>query len=119
MTTTIQPTAVAPASTPSPRSGVCAAPIPEALVVLAARLAVTLEASVTRFLSAGTEQNLGHLETQVAHDAQELLRTATQRAAQAKADRHPAALPRLRPAAHPLLPRSRPHFRGPLRRHHD
>jgi hypothetical protein len=62
------------------------------LAVLAARTAVALEASLTRFLAADA-QNLGHLETQVAHDVQELLRTATQRAAQAKADTTPLRCP--------------------------
>jgi hypothetical protein len=55
--------------------------------VLAARTAVALEASLNRFQAAGT-QNLGHLETQVAHDVQELLRVA-----QAKADATPPRSP--------------------------
>ena len=75
MTTTIAPTAIPAVCTRSPRSGVPAVPIPEALAVLAARTAVTLEASRTRFL-ATQEQNLGHFETQAAHDVQELLRQA-------------------------------------------
>ena len=97
MTTTIHPTAAVLACTP-------AAPIPE---VLAARTAVVLEASLTRFLAAH-QQNLGHLETQVAHDVQELLRTATQRAAQAKADATP---PRCPVCGRPLSQCSRGHVR--------
>jgi hypothetical protein len=65
---------------------------PEPLAVLAARLAATLEASVTRFLNAA-DQNLGHLETQAIHDVQALLRQTTQRAAQAKADATPPRCP--------------------------
>lgn len=60
--------------------------------MLAARLAVTLEASVARFLNAA-DQNLGHMETQALHDVQALLRQATQRAAQAKADATPPRCP--------------------------
>jgi len=92
MTTTILPTALAAASSRSTRSGVLAVPIPEALAVLAARTAVALEVSCTRFLAAA-DQNLGHFETQAAHDVQELLRTATQRAAQARADATPLRCP--------------------------
>jgi len=92
MTTTIPPTALAATSTRSPRSGVPAAPVPEALAALAARTAVALEVSCTRFLAA-TDQNLGHFETQATHDVQELLRTATQRAAQAHADATPLRCP--------------------------
>jgi hypothetical protein len=66
--------------------------MPEALAVLAARTAVALEVAHTRFLAAA-DQNLGHLETQIAHDVQELLRTATERAAQAKADATPLRCP--------------------------
>lgn len=65
---------------------------PEPLAVLAARLAVTLEASVARFLNAA-DQNLGHIETQALHDVQALLRATTQRAAQAKADATPPRCP--------------------------
>lgn len=68
-----------PCAGPSPAP---AAPIPEALAVLAARPAVALEASLARFLAA-PDQNLGPLETQAAHDVQELLRPALPRAAQA------------------------------------
>jgi hypothetical protein len=84
--------AAARSVTRSPRSDVPTAPRPEALAVLAARTAVALEASLTRFPAAAA-QNLGHLETQVAHDVQELLRTTTQRAAQAKADATPSQCP--------------------------
>lgn len=79
--------ALAPARTPAPP-----APALEPLAVLAARLAVTLEASVTRFLHAA-DQNLGHLETQALHDVQDLQRQTTQRAAQAKADATPPRCP--------------------------
>jgi hypothetical protein len=92
MTTTIAPTGEVLPSTRSVYSGVPEAPMPEALAVLAARTAVTLEASHTRFLAA-VDQNLGHLEAQVAHDVQALLRTVTQRAAQAKADATPPRCP--------------------------
>lgn len=87
-TTTLAPTAAILASTRSVRSGLPATLISEALAVLAARTAVALDASLTRFLAA-TDQNLGHLETEAAHAAQELLRPANQRAAQAKADAAP------------------------------
>lgn len=60
--------------------------------MLAARTAVTLEASLTRFLAAA-DQNLGHLEVQAAHDVQELLRATTQRGAQAKAEATPLRCP--------------------------
>jgi hypothetical protein len=92
MTTTISSTAMAAASTRSRRSGALPGPAVEPLAVLAARTAVALEASLTRFRAAA-DQNLGHFETQAAHDVQELLRTATQRAAQAKADATPPRCP--------------------------
>jgi len=92
MTTTTLPTATASTCPRSARAGVPAVPIPEALAVLAARTAVALEASLTRFQAVGT-QNLGHLEIQVVHDVQELQRTTTQRAAQAKADATPPRCP--------------------------
>jgi ribosomal protein L34E len=75
--------------------------------VLAARTAVALETSLTGFLAAA-DQNLGHLETQAAHDVQELLRTTTQRAAQAKADATP---PRCPVCGRPLSQCSRGHAR--------
>jgi len=90
MTTTL-PTPLPTTSTAARRrSSVPAAPEP--LAVLAARLAVTLEASAARFLGAAA-QNLGHFETQALHDVQALLRTTTQRAAQAKADATPLRCP--------------------------
>ena len=92
MTTTTLPTATASTCPRSARAGVAAVPIPEALAVLAARTAVALEASLTRFQAVDT-QNLGHLEIQVVHDVQELQRTTTQRAAQAKADAIPPRCP--------------------------
>ena len=99
-------------SVPSPAP---AAPIPEALAILAARTAVALEASLARFLAA-TDQNLGHLETQAAHDVQELLRTATQRAAQAKAAATP---PRCPVCGQPLTRCSAGHARTFLTRFGD
>jgi hypothetical protein len=92
MTTTIEPTAPALNSTHSPRASTPTPPVPEALVVLAARTAVALETSLMHFVTAA-DQNLGHFETQAAHDVRELLRTATQRAAQAKADATPPRCP--------------------------
>jgi hypothetical protein len=83
MKLTSSATAKSSVSTPSAATG--AAPSSEPLGVLAARLAVILDASVRRFLSAA-DQNLGHLETQVLHDTQALLRETIRRAAQAKAD---------------------------------
>ena len=60
----------------------------EPLGVLGARAACALEQSVARFVRA-SDQNLGHLEVQAAQDVQALLRHATERAAQAKADATP------------------------------
>lgn len=57
----------------------------EPLAVLAARAACALEQSLQRLVLA-SDQNLGHLEVQAAHDVQELLRQAIQRGAQAKAE---------------------------------
>ena len=64
----------------------------EPLAVLAARAACALEHSIQRFILA-SDQNLGHLEVQVAQDVQSLLREATQRGAQAKADATPPRCP--------------------------
>jgi hypothetical protein len=89
---TIEPTVPVLATTRSARADAPPPPVPEALAVLAARTGVALETSLTRFLAAA-DQNLGHLETQAAHDVQELLRTTTQRAAQAKADATPPRCP--------------------------
>jgi hypothetical protein len=89
--------------------------IPEPLVLLAARTAVALEASGARFLAAA-DQNLGHLEAQAAHDVQGLLRTATQRAAQAKADATP---PRCPVCGQPLRQCSASHARTFLTRFGD
>jgi hypothetical protein len=62
------------------------------LAVLAARAACALERSIQRLVLA-SDQNLGHLEVQAAHDVQELLRQAIQRGAQAKADATPPGCP--------------------------
>lgn len=64
----------------------------EPLAVLAARAACALEHSIHRFVLAD-DQDLGHLERQAAHDVKELLRQATERAAQAKADGVPPRCP--------------------------
>ena len=112
---TIAPTPVVPPSTRFLRSGAPAAPLPEALAVLAARTAVAREASLTGFLAA-TDHNLGHFEIQAAHDGQELLRTATQRAAQARADATP---PRCPVCGRPLSQCSRGHARTCLTRFGD
>jgi hypothetical protein len=64
----------------------------EPLTVTAARLAVSLTHTIGGFVRA-VDQNLGHLETQVAQQAQELLRQATEAAAQQKADATPPRCP--------------------------
>ncbi len=64
----------------------------EALPVLAERAACALERSIQRLVAA-SDQNLGHLERQAAHDVQELLRQAVERGAQAKADATPPVCP--------------------------
>lgn len=60
--------------------------------MLAARAACALDRSLQRLVLA-SDQNLGHLEVQAAHDVQELLRQAIQRGAQAKADATPPLCP--------------------------
>lgn len=62
------------------------------LPVLAAELAGRLEAAAHAFVAADDE-NLGHLETEVARQTQELQRQAVERGAQAKADATPPACP--------------------------
>jgi hypothetical protein len=64
----------------------------EPLAVLAAHAACALEHSIQRFTLA-SGQNLGHLEGQAAQDVHNLLREATQRGAQAKADATPPLCP--------------------------
>jgi hypothetical protein len=77
------------------------------LAPLAARVACALELSIQRFVRAG-DQDLGHLEVQVAQDVRELLRHALELGAQAKAD----ATPPLSPVSgHPLTRRSAGHRR--------
>jgi hypothetical protein len=81
--------------TTCPESDVCTSILDtalEPLAVLAARTACALEGSHLHFLAA-SDQNLGHFEAQAAADVQELLRQATQRAAQAKADAAPPLCP--------------------------
>lgn len=63
-----------------------------ALAVTAARLAGGLDQTIGRFVAAADE-TLGHLEVQVQEQAQELLRQATEKAAQQKADRCPPVCP--------------------------
>jgi hypothetical protein len=63
------------------------------LCVLAAELAVAAEESIERFVSSA-EDNLGHLETQLAAQAQELLRQAAEAGAQKKADATPPHCPK-------------------------
>jgi hypothetical protein len=63
------------------------------LCVTAASLAVALEDSVERFVSSA-EENLGHLETQLAAEAQELLRQAAEVGAQKKAEGTPPHCPK-------------------------
>ena len=58
----------------------------------AAHLAFRLQASIGSFVRA-SDQNLGHLETQAAQQAQALLRQATETAAQQKADATPPRCP--------------------------
>lgn len=64
----------------------------EALAILGARAGCRLEKSIERFTLADG-QNLGHFEMQAAQDVQELVRQATERAAQAKADQTPPRCP--------------------------
>jgi len=64
----------------------------ETLTLTAAHLAVRLQESIGGFVRA-SDQNLGHLETQVAQQAQELLRQAAETAAQQKADATPPRCP--------------------------
>lgn len=65
----------------------------EPLGVIAARLAANVEEHIARFVCASSE-NLGHLETQLAQQAQELLRQAAETGAQKKADATPPRCPR-------------------------
>lgn len=62
------------------------------LPVAAAELGVNLEAAVQQFVAAG-DQNLGHLETEVACQTQELQRRVVEAGAQAKADATPPCCP--------------------------
>lgn len=64
----------------------------EPLPVLAARTACALEKSIEHLVMA-SDQNLGHLELQAAHDVQELLRQSVERGAQAKAGATPPVCP--------------------------
>lgn len=82
-------------TTTCPESVSASAPVPvqaEPLAVLAARAACALDRSIQHLVQA-SDQNLGHLEVQAAHDVQELLRQAVERGAQAKADAAPPTCP--------------------------
>ena len=79
----------------------------EPLPVLAARTACDLESSLHHFVQA-SDQNLGHWEVQAAREVQALLRQATERAAQAKADATPPVCP---VCGHPLTRLSAGHAR--------
>ncbi|SRR5713101_811959 len=70
-----------------------AAELLNTLPVVAARLAVELEETIARFVDSAGDENLGHLEVQVQQQAQELLRQATEKAAQQKADQTPPLCP--------------------------
>ena len=59
---------------------------------MAARVGGALEQSLQRFILSG-DQNLGHLERQVAQDVRELLRHGLEHGAQAKADATPPLCP--------------------------
>ena len=63
------------------------------LCVTAAELAAAMAESIERFVCSGDE-NLGHLETQLAAAAQELLRQAAEAGAQRKADAVPPRCPK-------------------------
>src|SRR5437899_1891915 len=63
------------------------------LCVTAAELAAAVAESLERFVCSA-DQNLGHLETQLAAAAQELLRQAAEAGAQKKADATPPRCPK-------------------------
>ena len=65
---------------------------PSSLPVAAAELGVNLEAAIPQFVAAG-DRNLGHLETEVARQTQELQRRVVEAGAQAKADATPPCCP--------------------------
>lgn len=74
----------------APGGADCAAA--ESFARAAAQLAAALADIVRRFVQA-SDQNLGHVETQIAQQAQELLRLAAETAAQQKADATPPRCP--------------------------
>lgn len=79
----------------------------EPLPVTAARVACALEETISHFVVA-SDQNLGHLEVQVQEQAQELLRQATEKAAQQKAEHTPPVCP---VCQHPLTRLTHEHAR--------
>jgi hypothetical protein len=93
------------------RKPVCASAIvnepAESLAGLTARTAAALNRSIQQFVQA-SDQNLGHLEVQIAHDMQGLLRQAVERVAQGKAD---AAPPTCQVCGQPLTRCSSGHAR--------
>ena len=64
----------------------------ESLGIKAARLADALEDDVRTFVRA-SDENLGHIELQIEQQSRELLRAATEKAAQKKADLTPPVCP--------------------------
>lgn len=64
----------------------------EPVAVLATRAGCALERSIERWTLA-SDQNLGHLEMQAGREVQEMLRTAMERGAQAKAEATPPHCP--------------------------
>src|SRR6185503_8268398 len=75
----------------------------ESLGIKAARLADALEDDVRAFVRA-SDENLGHIELQIEQQSRELLRAATEKAAQKKADA--AGLSGVSEGLEPSQPRS-------------
>jgi len=83
------------------------------LAVTAARLACRLDEGIKHFVHA-SDQNLEHLEVQIAQQTQELLRQATEAGAQARADATPPVCP---VCQHMLMRCSAEHLRSFDTRH--
>ncbi|MFP5248211.1 MAG: hypothetical protein ACLGP3_00110 [Acidobacteriota bacterium] len=79
------------------------------LAEAAVEVAVEMDAEIERFRCSGERQNLGHLEAKVAALAQQLVREALARGAQAKADATPPVCPHCR---QPLTRLSADHARS-------
>lgn len=73
-------------------SSICCSLKNEPFAVLATRAGCALERSIERWTLA-SDENLGHLEVQAAREVQEMLCTAMERGAQAKADATPPLCP--------------------------